>query len=261
MSKYLLLAFSLLAVNQVNGDDNVLTIEGQYQNKNLYVSNAVSNSGIGFCAYEVRVNGEVTTDQVQSSAFEIDLSQLNLGQGESVVVQILHKEGCQPKVLNPLVLRPQATFEVKEIKLGEDGLLQWKTTSESGSLPYSIEVFKWNKWVKVGEVQGLGTAAENAYSFKLTLISGTNKVRVTQKGNMGKIVSSQAVETVSKVVKPTWEYKNGKVVFTAPTDYEIYDKFGQARIRGFGTEINLSSIQKDNYFLCFDSEVVEFKVK
>jgi hypothetical protein len=258
-----LAAVSLLMVSflSAKADGEVLTIEGQYQNKNLYVSNSVTSSGVGFCAYEVRVNGELTTDEVNSSAFEIDLTQLQLKQGDMVTIQIWHRDGCSPKVLNPMVLRPQATFEVTNIELSEDGLLTWKTINESGSLPFNIEVYKWNKWVKVGEVQGKGSAGENAYDFKLTLISGENKVRVTQKGNMGKIAQSKSVFVTSKVEKPSWKLDDSKrkITLSANSAYEIFDKYGQARIRGYGNTIDISSLGSDEYYLCYDNVVENFR--
>lgn len=261
IKKILALPLLFISVNAMS--ESILTLEGQYQAKNLYVSNAVASSGVGYCAYEVRVNGNITTDMVQSSAFEIDLSIYKFAPGDAVTVQIIHNEGCSPKVLNPMSIKPMPTFKVKDMNLSNDGLLTWSTTGESGSLPYNVEQFKWNKWVKVGEVQGVGSENENKYDFKITLTSGENKIRVTQKGNLGKIVPSTAVTTVSTVEKPTWEYneKTGKITFTKDTSFEIFDKFGQARIRGYGKEINISTLQDDDYYLCFDNIVENFKKK
>ncbi|MFZ5552048.1 MAG: hypothetical protein ACOZCO_02950 [Bacteroidota bacterium] len=256
-----ILATSMLFISFNAMSESILTLEGQYQSKNLYVSNAVSSSGVGYCAYEVRVNGNITTDVVQSSAFEIDLSIYKFNPGDPVTIQIVHNEGCQPKVLNPMSIKPMPTFQVKEMNLSSEGLLTWSTTGESGSLPYNVEQFKWNKWVKIGEVQGAGTNGENKYDFKVTLTSGENKIRVTQKGNLNKVVSSNAVSAVSDIEKPTWEYnsKTGKIIFSKETSFEIFDKFGQARVRGFGKEINVSSLQDDEYYLCFDNVVENFK--
>ena len=36
-----------------------LVIEGKYQNKNVFVQNAIGNSGVGFCAQEIKVNGKI----------------------------------------------------------------------------------------------------------------------------------------------------------------------------------------------------------
>lgn len=256
-------ALGLMCFNATMAGEHILTLEGQYQNKNLYVSNSVSSSGVGFCAYEVRVNGEVTTDEVNSTAFEIDLSQLKLVQGAPVTVQIMYRDGCAPKVLNPTVLKPQATFEIQNIEVTQEGLLKWSTKDESGSLPFNIEVYKWNKWVKVGEVQGEGTSELNNYSFKVGLISGENKIRVTQKGTLGKTEQSQSVTVVSEVEKPSWNFESGKnkIIFSKETAYEIYDKFGQARIKGFGKEIDVVSLNNDEYYLCYDNSVESFHKK
>ncbi|HLG01961.1 MAG TPA: hypothetical protein VI731_00100, partial [Bacteroidia bacterium] len=78
-----------------------LVVIGKYQNKNIYVQNSFNQNGVGFCAYEVFVNGSRTTDEVNSSAFEIDLRPFNLSIGDNVEIWIFHKDGCEPRVLNP----------------------------------------------------------------------------------------------------------------------------------------------------------------
>ncbi|PJC62331.1 MAG: hypothetical protein CO022_05125, partial [Flavobacteriales bacterium CG_4_9_14_0_2_um_filter_32_27] len=62
----ILIAFSSYA--------GVIVLEGHYQGKNLYVQNPFAGSGVGFCTFEVTINGDVTTDEVNSSAFEIDFT-------------------------------------------------------------------------------------------------------------------------------------------------------------------------------------------
>lgn len=249
-------AFSLKAEN------HILLVEGQYQNKNVYVSNAVTSNGIGFCAYEVRVNGEITSDQISSSAFEIDLTNRKLTQGEPVIIQIFHKEGCVPKVLNANVLKPMPTFETKSITLDEAGALKWTTTNESGVLTFDVEQYKWNKWVKVGEVQGLGKATENNYEFKVVLVSGENKFRVIQKGNLGKVQKSPAADLNSTVQKPEFKYekKSKSVIFTLDTGYEIYDQYGQIRKKGFGTTVDMSNLAKGEYYLSYDNTTETIKI-
>lgn len=73
MKKLGLLA-SALFFTATSSFAGVVILEGQYQQKNIYVSNSIASAGVGFCTYEVRVNGNVTTDELNSSAFEIDLT-------------------------------------------------------------------------------------------------------------------------------------------------------------------------------------------
>ena len=56
---------AFLAFNSMAG---VIVLTGSYQGKNLYVQNPFAGSGIGFCVFEVTVNGEISTDEINSSA-------------------------------------------------------------------------------------------------------------------------------------------------------------------------------------------------
>src|ERR1044071_7067750 len=86
--------------NVCSAQGNVIVLEGNYQGKPLYVQNPFGPGGVGFCVTEVKVNGNITTDETNSSAFEIDLKAQKLAPGEKVEVRIMHKDGCKPKVLN-----------------------------------------------------------------------------------------------------------------------------------------------------------------
>ena len=66
-------ALAMLASEQAASAEE-LVVKGTYQGENIYVKNPFAPSGVGFCAYEVTVNGTITTDEINSSAFEIDLS-------------------------------------------------------------------------------------------------------------------------------------------------------------------------------------------
>lgn len=187
------LAFVLglfLLVNQAKS--GVLVVEGKFQNKNIYVQNAYGGSGVGFCALEVRVNGQITTDEVNSSSFEIDLSALSLKYGDKVTIEITHKDFCKPFVLNAEDLKPRPTYEVQAMNVSSTGILRWSASKESGPLPYVIEQYKWNKWVPVGTVDGIGTPELHDYAFQVALHSGENKFRVKQIG-LGSLPKSRAL--------------------------------------------------------------------
>ena len=55
-----------------------LVLTGIYQGSNLYVMNPFAPVGEGFCVTEVQVNGAATSDEINSSAFEVDLGALSL---------------------------------------------------------------------------------------------------------------------------------------------------------------------------------------
>src|SRR4051812_14910783 len=108
--KKLLIFTSLTLVSLSNALAGIIVVEGKYQDKNLYVQNGYAGNGVGFCTYEVTINGKTSTDEVNSSAFEIDFAAFQIKPGTPVVVEIKHKDDCVPKVLNPEALKPKATF-------------------------------------------------------------------------------------------------------------------------------------------------------
>lgn len=258
MKKLLTYIASVLALVSLHAND-ALIVEGKYQSKNIYVQNAFSQNGVGFCAYEVYVNNVRTSDEVGSSAFEIDLRPYNLQPGDPVTIQIYHKDGCMPKILNPEALKPRPTFATQNIEISLTGMLTWTTTGESGSLPFVIEQFRWNKWVYVGEVQGTGKAGPNTYNFQVTAHSGENQFRVKQAG-FGKEVKYSPVVRYTPSDKPKLTFTQSKdsreVLLSGESLYEMYDQYGNVVLKGYGSKIQLDTFDKGTYYLCFDNNVV-----
>lgn len=238
-----------------------LIIEGKYQNKNVYVLNSIGSSGVGFCAHEIKVNGNITTDETNSSSFEIDLAALKLKFGQNIVIEIDHNEGCTPKILNLEDLKPKPTFEIMTMNVSPSGLLKWSANNETGSLPYVIEQFKWNKWVPVGEIQGAGTPENHEYTFQLSMHSGENKYRVKQKGLNSVSRFSQEVTVKSLLDKPSFAIRknNSGIDFSQDTGYELFDAYGTVVKRGFGKQVDIDKLDKGKYYLCYDNTMTEFK--
>jgi len=262
MKKQLVLLFCFLCYVFIS-KAGVLVVEGKFQNKNVYIQNSFGANGVGFCATEIKVNGVVTTDEVNSSAFEIDLTAMNIKLGQKVTIEILHKSDCIPVVLNPEVLKPRPTFEVVSMNINSSDILKWTSKNESGSLPYVIEQFKWNKWVLVGEVQGIGSADTHDYSFQVTTHSGENKFRIKQVGLGVAPKISTAVLLNSMKEKPTFMVSKDlkSIQYSYETGFEVYDAFGTVVKKGFGKETNIENLAKGKYYLCYDNQVTEFDKK
>ena len=256
--------FSFTAVFAESGE---LVLEGTYQGKNLYVQNPFSNSGVGFCVYEVRINDQVTTDEVNSSAFEIDFLSFQLAIGTPVTIKIKHKDGCKPRVLNAEVIKPRSTYQIISIASDADGKLNWKTSGEMGPLPFIVEQYRWNKWVKVGEVQGIGSETVNSYNFKITAHSGRNKVRIKQVDYSGAKTSAD-VSFNSKVPPVTFAMNASQkeIAFkntagqAAETMYEIFDSFGNAVKKGYGNRVDIASLKAGGamYYISYDKNTESF---
>lgn len=262
---YLSLILSIILINKGFSQGGVIILEGNYQGKNLYVQNPFGAGGVGFCVTEVLVNGNITTDEINSSAFEVDFKPHKLNIGEKVEIKIKHKEDCKPKVLNPEVLKPKSTFEVISMTIEKDGTVKWSTKSETGKLAFAVEQFRWNKWVKVGEVEGNGTPGTNNYTFKITAHSGKNQIRVRQTDYSGQPRLSKPVDFMSDAPDVTFApAKVSKDISFVASDkpvetlYEIYDQYGNVVKRGFGSTVDASNLAKGGYFLNYDNKMGEF---
>lgn len=239
-----------------------IVLNGIFQGKNLYIMNPFASSGVGFCVFEVNVNGKVTTDEINSSAFEVDLSQFQFKLGDKVKIIIKHKDNCQPKVLNPEVLKPKSTYKISSISVGADNYLKWSTTNEAGSLPFIVEQYRWNKWIKVGTIEGKGTPNSNSYKIKVSPHNGNNKFRVKQIDYSKKPHYSEEVLFRSRTAPVTYKVDKGaKIIFSAETMYEIYDYYGNIVKKGVSSTVDISALKKGSYFLQYDKEITEFKKK
>jgi len=237
----------------------VIVMEGHYQLRNIFVSNSIGQDGVGFCVTNVFVNGEVSTDEINQNAFEIDLTLYNLSFGDEVTVEIHHKANCEVEVINPLALQPQATFKTESIVIDDKNVIKWTATNETGSLPYRVQQFKWNKWVTVGEVQGKGDPGEHSYSFQAIPVSGENRFRVIQKSGDGRVRVSPEVETVSNApeVVYTFDKKTKSLEFDQQTSFEVYDEYGQIVKRGYNSSINMEDLKKGLYYVNYDNTYAE----
>jgi hypothetical protein len=147
----------------------------------------------------------------------------------------------------------------------KDGTIKWATKSETGKLSYAIEQFRWNKWVKVGEVDGVGTPNTNNYTFKVQPHSGKNQVRVRQTDYSGQPRLSKPVDFTSDVPEISFApVKVSKDISFVAADkpyetmYEIYDQYGNVVKRGFGSSVDASNLAKGGYFLNYDNKMGEF---
>ena len=258
-----LLAFSLQVAAQQ------LEINGVYQSENLYIMNPFAATGVGFCITQILVNGEITTDEINSSSFEVDFAPYQFKQGQKVDVFIKHKDGCVPKVLNPEVLKPKSSFKINSISMDKTGILTWVTIEENGILPYVVQQYRWNKWITIGKVQGVGTPQENTYSFNafkpvMKPHSGVNRYRVKQVDFRKRPRYSPESNYRPLQVKPVSILSkkiSSELLFSSETSFEIFDEYGKRVLRGFGSKVNTTKLDKGKYYINFDSKVDEFSRK
>jgi len=141
--------------------------------------------------------------------------------------------------------------------------LEWTTTNEQGALPFYVEQFRWNKWVRLGKVEGKGKPGQNKYSFKVIAHSGLNKYRVRQRDFTGKDNISRPTPFRSQKEPVTYEPRrpDDKITFSAQTLFEIYDMYGVLKRKGYGKTIDVKDLPKGEYFLNYDAQTEVIKIK
>ena len=117
--------------------------------------------------------------------------------------------------------------------------------------------------VKVGEVEGNGTTAVNAYEFKIEPHSGENQFRVKQVDYSGKPRYSKSARYVSTVPEISFSPIKAKtdVIFTGETLFEVYDSYGNIVKKGFGEKVDVTNLKKGIYYLNYDNKTGETFVK
>lgn len=156
-----------------------------------------------------------------------------------------------------------STFVVQSFRISKDGMVSWTAVNEHGSLPYMVEQFIFDKWVKVGEVRGIGSPSPNSYSVPVILSSGENKFRVRQKGYDKISRFSDAITYFSKKEPVTYSVTdhNQTISFSSDTYFIIYNPYGAITKQGYGNSVDISNYAKGYYCLIYDNKLGGFEKK
>ncbi|MFI5151015.1 MAG: hypothetical protein ACHQRM_14865 [Bacteroidia bacterium] len=241
-----------------------LALTGLYSGKNLYIENGnfCKDSADNFwCTTAVTVNGkEVQVER--SSAYEIYLDSLGFKKGDSISIVIYHKACCKPKLLYDWPATGVGC-EFNSLTIDSTGMLNWKTRKEGGKLFFVVQNYRWNKWIKVAEVEGKGGLGENEYSLKVSLHSGDNKFRImhTNSSNLPRyskdIMYAPRDKNKGKISLKSFRIQK-QLEFTAESDYQIFDAYGNLVTKGRGISVDCSKMPRGMYYVCFDNEITEF---
>ncbi|MBL4706211.1 MAG: hypothetical protein JKY54_16915 [Flavobacteriales bacterium] len=235
-----------------------LSLEGKYQGKNIYITNPTKESGIGFCVDSIWVNGAIYSFS-KSSAFEINLQDMNFEMDDSVWVKIQHYWNCQPKVLTTGA--DFKIFEISNAHVSVDSVLKWSCPRQDRLVCFRIEHFRWNKWVSIGDTCSNG----NRHSFDLAtcdIHAGENKFRVVS-GTIfkrGDVSAAALFQNKEEPIVYKWQRDIGKLDFSRATKWEIYDVYGDLKQIGRSTSVDCSDYETGMYYLNFDNQTSYFNV-
>ena len=255
-----ILFFLLFFTGNIFAEEIIL--KGNYYGYNLHVLNP--SIGDGFCVTAVLINNQPSMDEINSNAFEIDFSLMNLKIGDPVTVVIKHKSSCAPEVVNPKALQPSGSASFVSPKVDRSGTkINWGIKGDLMDESLIIEQYRWNKWTKIGELTSEDTVKKNTYSFDIVPHSGINQFRILFNDANDNPVYSKIVKYTSKnpEIKLESTKVSDKLLFSSNTQYEIFDLKGNFITEGFGLEVDVTELEKGKFWLNYDNKSVNFTKK
>lgn len=259
-------AFALIALflffKAGSQDTAKIVLEGKFYESNIYIYNPkVADK---FSIYMLVVNGDTIVDELNSNSVEIDFPLLGIKESGNVKVAIYYDSANVPFVVNPEVLYSPQKLKISTPKIkGEN--LNFRITGEIGDFPLEVQQLRWNSWRTIAEIDPLDTTENNLYETTLkTLHSGNNTFRIKGVNLQEDVVYSKEAKYKPPYVE-TVTIKSVKFVdeieFSTETSYEIYDEYGALLMSGIERYVNITKLEKGNYWLNFDNESVQFKKK
>jgi hypothetical protein len=150
--------------------------------------------------------------------------------------------------------------KIISINIGKDGIVHWITRSDPNHTPFTVEQYRWNKWVKIGQVDVPTPFSETqTYYFKSIPYSGENQIRVFHR-NDTTLFRAVKWESDTPVVKFSINKDTKEIQFTNETLFEIWDTKGNVIKRGLTQTIWYKDIPSGSYILNYDNSTEELKL-
>jgi len=252
------LLFALII--NLEGNSQEFTVTGEYQGKNIYMQNPLSADMINFCTQQVYLNDQLTIEHPKTSAFEINLGDLQVG--DPVVIRVLYADGCIPKVINPQVIRLKSKFRFLSVNANRNEI-SWTTSSEYDVGEYTIERYSNKEWFIDNTIVGKGKFDTNQYSAIPNYHAGENKLRIKYKTVNDKIFYSRVFNFFSDK-EPVSFYPTrvaDRIMLSRATSFEVMDADGNRIVRGTSNQINCKGLKSGLYYLNIDNRTEKFYKK
>ena len=250
------LSFHVMASGPDAADE--ILVQGHYYGKNIIVVNPMKNNE--FSVKSVFVNGSQAKDEINSSAFELDLSRFGLQEGDPVSVKIMYSSSIgKPEVFNPSALLPSNTFRFLSAECDKKNLfIHFTVEGNSITEPFEVEHYRWEKWITVKLINPGETKSFPSYSVAFAPHSGRNLFRVKYIDSDGNIYYSNDIKYTSKVkeVMLLSDKVKETIELSDETMFQLYDENGVLLLDGTGNTIDIADFPKGKYFLNFDNKTV-----
>ena len=195
------------------------------------------------------------------AAFQIKLDSLGMSLDDPLEINIYHKRGCKPKVLNQTHQYQRSKLEITNINIENDSL-SW-IANENIPGRFEIQVYRWNKWFTIDSVQKPIKDTSFSFSLKNELHSGSNKLRICFFNSIKKSFCSKEMihDSSMEEISYSIDKKTKTLNFSTSNRFEIYNEYGLLIKRGKGSTVKLNRLPSGLYYLNLDNRNVEIKFK
>ncbi|HAA10207.1 MAG TPA: hypothetical protein DCE41_00360 [Cytophagales bacterium] len=249
-----------IIIHPTHAQTQELLITGVYQGKNLYVQNPLCADRSRFCTEFVYVNDRVISSNPRTSAYTIDLSFLDYD--DPVIVRITHMAECEPKIINPQVIRLKGDFQFLVAQADRNDI-RWSTRGEKPASKFFLESFRMGEWKPQLSVDAKGDVEANTYSIAAEHLSGTNRYRIRYLAPDGAVTLSKEFVFRSEQQPVTFYPVRvlDQITLSREAEYEIHDAKGTRVLAGKGKFIDVLALETGLYYLIVDNRKERFMKK
>lgn len=155
--------------------------------------------------------------------------------------------------------------KISSIESIDNGIIEWTSSGETTKEPYIIEQYRWNKWMRIGEVDPHLGLEQNTYQFKALPHYGENKCRVRPTNNSLYPKEVKWINTEAPKIIYSYDKQKAQIIFlnelSKPTEtiFEIIDSSGKIVKKGRYSTVTVNDLPKGKYTLHYDNSITKFK--
>lgn len=221
----------------------------------------VDNRGISeYTTQSLLVNGKKVLFKRKSS-FTLGLKSLGVARGDSLKIHLIHLKEKPPVVMNYENILLEEV-DVEKLSVDEHGVLEFTALGEVAPLCYYVEGFRWDSWVRIDTITGVGDYQKHKYTTTVPLHEGQNEFRIARPNFslMNSIVSDTLLIDFPHIGEPKVKTGKKSIEFSRATYYEVFDPYGIQIMTGSGTEIRLNGLESGKYYLNYDNKQSSFEL-
>jgi hypothetical protein len=240
-----------------------LLISGIYGGQPILFSSTGINDS---CKRIIVINNTQLPDTFGDTGY-LDPSQLRINKGDSITIKITSTcSAIHTSLLNTYPHYHHYTgLKPAIVSADTSGKIAWLHDPYHDSAYYTVQVFRWNKWVTLNKINADTSNGLNKYETKINLHSGENKIQVNYWSPKKNYPVSSAliyIQTPEKEICNYLKSPKDTIYFEQETSYEIYDQYGELIKRGTGKFIDISDLKRQMfYYINYDNQMKIFHLR